>query len=188
MKSKAGKKQKASQVNQRLTLSEYLQQTIQKHQAGSWVEAKAGYQQILTIQPQHADALHLLGIVTAQLGQIEQGIQLIKKAISLNASNADYFLNLAKILHQQGNLTAAIAAYQQAIERNCELKLEIAQQLFTTALQYHQNNQVSQAEQLYQKILEIYSDYADCFNLLGVIAAQREDCEQAVSLFKQEPV
>ncbi len=187
MKSKihSKKQKKSSQPKQRLTLTEYLQQIMQWHQAGKWVEAEAGYQKILQIQPQQADALHLLGVVTAQLGKVEQGIELIKKAICLNGNNASYFFNLANILHQQSNITAAIEVYQQAVAINPTFAQESAQQLFSIALHLHQSHQFAQAEQLYQQILTIYPNYADCFNLLGVIAAQREECEQAVLLFKQ---
>lgn len=186
MKSKdRSKKSKISEPKQRLTLTEYLQQIMQWHQAGKWVEAEAGYQKILQIQPQQADALHLLGVVTAQLGKAEQGIELIQKAIRLNGSNASYFFNLASILHQQNNITAAIEAYQQAVVMNPEFAQESAQQLFSIALHLHQSHQFVQAEQLYQQILTIAPNYPDCFNLLGVIAAQREECEQAVLLFKQ---
>lgn len=186
MKSKdRSKKSKTSEPKQRLTLTEYLQQVMQWHQAGKWVEAEAGYQKILQIQPQQTDALHLLGVVTAQLGKAEQGIELIQKAIRLNGGNASYFFNLASILHQQNNITAAIEAYQQAVVMNPEFAQESAQQLFSIALHLHQSHQFVQAEQLYQQILTIAPNYPDCFNLLGVIAAQREECDQAISLFKQ---
>ena len=42
-----------------------LEQALQHHRAGRLQEAQALYQQILNTTPDHADALHMLGLLSA---------------------------------------------------------------------------------------------------------------------------
>ena len=43
-----------------------FEQAVDLHQRGRWDEAKALYQQILTLEPQHFDATHLMGLMACQ--------------------------------------------------------------------------------------------------------------------------
>jgi len=86
-----------------------------RQQAGQLVEAETYYRQVLAIQPDHADALHLLGLIAHQFGRPEVAVELIRRAIKRNGSNAAYFANLGTALRAQGKLEKAIAACRQAI-------------------------------------------------------------------------
>ena len=48
------------------------------------------------------------------------------------------------------------------------------------AVRYHQQGQLEQAAQLYQQFLARYPDHPDALHLLGVIAFQQGDCQQAI--------
>ncbi|MDP2401098.1 MAG: SEC-C metal-binding domain-containing protein, partial [Actinomycetota bacterium] len=48
-----------------------LQAALQHHNGGRLVEAEALYRQILSVQPNHADALHLSGLIINQRGEKE---------------------------------------------------------------------------------------------------------------------
>ncbi|HEY2250158.1 MAG TPA: tetratricopeptide repeat protein, partial [Planctomycetaceae bacterium] len=58
-------------------------------------QAEQIYQKILRVDPRHADALHLLGILGQQRGQPALAIEYIGKAIAVNGSKAVYHTNLA---------------------------------------------------------------------------------------------
>ena len=75
-------------------LQDIFQKGIQAHQAGQLPEASAIYQQILDIQPDHADASHLLGVIAYQTGNHKTAAQLISKAIRHDPSTAAYHCNL----------------------------------------------------------------------------------------------
>jgi predicted O-linked N-acetylglucosamine transferase (SPINDLY family) len=53
------------------------------------------------------------------------------------------------------------------------------------AVALHQQNQLAQAQQLYEDILRQVPKHFDALNLLGVIAMQRQDFPRALELFRQ---
>ena len=59
------------------TISEALAIAIQHHQAGRLQAAEQIYRQILAVEPNHADAIHLLGVIAHQAGKHELAVQYI---------------------------------------------------------------------------------------------------------------
>ena len=54
--------------------------------------------QALTLDPKHADSLHLLGLVHWQTNRRDLAVDLIASAIRCNPNNHEYFLNLGELL------------------------------------------------------------------------------------------
>ncbi|MBV9970010.1 MAG: tetratricopeptide repeat protein, partial [Xanthobacteraceae bacterium] len=77
---------------------------IAQHQAGRWVEAEAAYRKVLAQQPDHPDALHLLGVLAQQAGRPELAVDLIGQAIRRNGRNQFYFCNLGLALRDLGKV------------------------------------------------------------------------------------
>ena len=59
------------------TVSEAFAIAIQHHQAGRLQAAEQIYRQILQAEPDHADALHLLGMINAQAGHHRIAVEYI---------------------------------------------------------------------------------------------------------------
>ena len=75
-----------------------LQRAVSYHQLGQLDQAENIYRRILEDDPQHVDALHLLGLVTYQSGRTEIAINLIREAISLSPESSNILCNLNKSL------------------------------------------------------------------------------------------
>ena len=72
--------------------------SLQHHRANRLKEAQAACQQIIALDPGHADAMQLLGIVTHQLRQgSDEAIALVKRAIALDPRVPEYHCNLGLI-------------------------------------------------------------------------------------------
>lgn len=84
------------------------------HQAGRLREAETAYRQILEVDPAHAEALHLLGLVAHQLGQYEDAIRLMREAILLAGDQAAFHFNLGSVYLAHGQCESAIACYREA--------------------------------------------------------------------------
>ena len=88
---------------------------VAHHQAGRLAEAEACCRRVLVAEPSHADAMHLLGVIALQVGRHDVAVDLIRRAIRLNASNPNYFSDLGNACFAQGNLEAAVAACREVI-------------------------------------------------------------------------
>ncbi len=61
-------------------------------------QARALYRDILAADPDHAESLHLLGLITAQQGRPADGAAMIRRAISLAPGHAPHHNSLAAAL------------------------------------------------------------------------------------------
>jgi tetratricopeptide (TPR) repeat protein len=93
-------------------------QGLAQHQAGRIEAARDLYQQALLAQPDHFDALHLLGVISVQAGDARAGVALIERAVAVNPNVAAALSNLGWALTEAGRLDAAVAACQRAIALN----------------------------------------------------------------------
>src|SRR6266700_3661398 len=91
------------------TISETLAIAAQHYHAGRLQAAEQIYRQILAADPDHVDALHLLGLVASRLGRHEVAIEYISRAIALKGTEAALHSNLGAIFKDQGKLDEAVA-------------------------------------------------------------------------------
>lgn len=96
-------------------LSILLQQAIAHHQSSQTQEAKILYEKLLSIKPNHPDALHLLGLIEYSQGQVTKGEDLIRQALKIRPDSSMYQNNLANILQQNKRWSEAIEVYQHAL-------------------------------------------------------------------------
>ncbi|NYZ15442.1 tetratricopeptide repeat protein [Azospirillum sp. RWY-5-1] len=92
-----------------------LTTAVAHHQTGRLAEAEAGYRAVLRTQPNHPDALHLLGVLAIQSGKPAVAVDLIRKAIARNGRAAAYHDNLGSALAAGGNHKDAANAHAQAL-------------------------------------------------------------------------
>jgi Flp pilus assembly protein TadD len=99
-----------------LTIDQALHLAIRYHSAGNLVDAEKIYQQILRALPHHAEAAHLLGVLSGQRGDFITAIDLLNRAVTLNPQNPQYYKNLGKALHDSGRIDEGIVATRKAVE------------------------------------------------------------------------
>jgi len=83
---------------------------IKLHQGGRLDEAEQAYRGILATEPDHAGALHLLGVIRDQQGLREEALELIGRAIAANPAKAGYHNNYgAALLSLERNADAEVS-------------------------------------------------------------------------------
>src|SRR4051812_27628140 len=92
-----------------------FQPIVELHRAGKFAEAEAGYHQVLTQEPNHADALHMLGLLYHQTGRSAQGIGFIQKSIAVLPTNPMAFSNLAELVRSVGQFAEAERLCRQSL-------------------------------------------------------------------------
>jgi predicted O-linked N-acetylglucosamine transferase (SPINDLY family) len=98
-----------------LALQAKFNQAMALHQQGKLAEAEHIYGEVLRQQPIHFDALHLLGIIAAQTRRTERAVELIRRAIGLNAKVAAAHSNLGNALRDLKRPADALASHDKAI-------------------------------------------------------------------------
>ncbi len=92
-----------------------LMDAVVAHRAGRLDAAAANYRAILKAQPDHPDALHLLGLVFHQRGNQEEALRLIGRALRLAPANGAFANSLGLALLAQNRLGEAEAAFTRAL-------------------------------------------------------------------------
>ncbi|MBR1089107.1 tetratricopeptide repeat protein [Bradyrhizobium manausense] len=83
-------------------------------QSGRMAEAELCCQQALTLDEQHPDALHLLGVLCFHAQQPDAAVEWIGRAVR-QAPKPEYVLSLATVLERQGRLEDAQQHYSHAL-------------------------------------------------------------------------
>ncbi len=124
-----------------------LQTAIEAHQQGQLELAEKGYRKILASSPDHADALHLTGLLAFQRGALMEAKNLIKKAIGQNNQMALYYANLGRVEMAMENPSAAIDAWNSALtlsDDRADIHSDIAGAMFKNG---HYDEAMQQADQ-----------------------------------------
>lgn len=96
---------------------EQLNRALRLHQGGKLAAAKTIYEQILEASPTHSDALHLLGVIYHQIGQNDDAVSFISRALNIDPHNEVYQNNLGSAYLAQGRITEAAACFEKAIRK-----------------------------------------------------------------------
>ncbi|MES2354466.1 MAG: tetratricopeptide repeat protein [Pseudomonadota bacterium] len=192
-----------------------LQDALAHHQAGRLPEAEAIYRQILQMQPNDADAHHLLGVIAIQVGKSEVAIELIGKALKLRPDFPEAYINLGNALSDQNRLDEAIACYRQAIKFKSDAaeahnnlgmalrdqgKLSDAIACYRQAITFKSNNpeayvnlgnalkeqgKIDEAIACYHQAIQCKPDFADAHNSLGIALKNQGKINEAIICYRQ---
>jgi tetratricopeptide (TPR) repeat protein len=181
-------------ANPQRQIDALLQQAVALQQNAAYAEAEELYREILTLRPKHFDAIQLLGALTLQSGRIEEGIDLLKKAVAINSMQAPIHSNLAfaynalrrfkeglasanrslalqsnfvDALNNRGNALAGLDAPVEALasfERALKLRPEFAQAWSNRACVLRDLGRPADALTSCDQAIALQPDYADAWS------------------------
>ncbi len=97
-------------------IAERMREAYRLHQAGELDAAAQGYERILRLRPQDADALFLLGEIEHRRGRLERAIGLLEQAVEANPTLPAFQRELGAALQAAGRLPQAAERYARALE------------------------------------------------------------------------
>jgi len=168
-----------------LTIEQAMQTAVAHHRAGRLGDAEAIYRQVLGVQPDNPDALHLLAVIAAQEGRHDAAIDLIRKAITLDPGNHGYHCDLGNFLRKRGQLDQALASYHRALS----LRPDHAQTHNSLGNAWRSSRQFDLAIASYNKavslrpdLVEAHINLAICQRAIGQMDKSIASCRKALSL------
>jgi len=140
-----------------------FKQGMALHQQGKLREAERLYEEVLQTHPTHFDALHLLGVIATQTRRTKRGVELITKAIGLNAKAAAAHSNLGNALTILKRPAEALASCDKAIA----LKPDFAEAHNNRGNALLDLMRPADALASYDKAIALKPDYAEAYNNRG---------------------
>ena len=164
-----------------LTLQQAFDMAVRHHQAGHLPEAEELYRQVLSLHPDHIDALHLSGVLAHQSGRNDQAISLIRRAIALRPNFPEAHSNLGIVLAASNQLDEAIAAYRKTIALSphfpgVHLNLGIA---------LEKKGDIDEAIAIYRQAILDKPGYAEAHNNLGNALKEKNQLDDAIAEYRQ---
>lgn len=148
------------------------------------------YRRILEVVPDHAGALHYLGVASHQLGRSAEGVMLIRQAIAIDPNDASAHANLGNVLKEQGDVDGAAQCYERALA----LAPNDAATLNNLGTIRKARGRLDEAVDLYRRALELDPELVEARHNLGnalILLGRHEqgldEYRHAVRLLPYEP-
>lgn len=156
-----------------LSPDQAMQEAMNLHRAGRFLRAAERYRQVLTVVPEHADALHLLGVTERQVGRPQEAVRLICRALELQPDTPLYLNNLADAYLASGDPAQSEGAARRAIAQQPDL----AEAHYNLGAALRQQGAVEAAISAFRSALALRPDYQDAQLGIGdtLVAADRHD-------------
>jgi Flp pilus assembly protein TadD len=148
---------------------------------GQFAQTERVCRQIIAARPANADAHNILGVSLAALGQMDEAVAALKRAIKINSHAASYHANLGEILRQAGRLDEASEAIEEAIK----LEPDNPQALNNLGIIHYERKEFELAVASYRRALELRPGMAEAYNNLGNALRPTGDTEGALQAYQE---
>jgi tetratricopeptide (TPR) repeat protein len=187
------------------------------HQQGQWSQARKAYEHLLLLEPRHADAMFLLGLIAVHTGKTMRAVDWFDKAIGVRPNYAEAHTNRGLALQQMQRLDEAIVSLERAVQlkSNASSLLNLCQALLQSGrwqstrdhaqsvLQLEPLNPEglynmgmacmglglwSDAQRAFEALVQIQPNRAPAWSNLGLVYKKLTQYDQALKCFDQASV
>jgi Tfp pilus assembly protein PilF len=170
-----------TQSDQKLSLEQAMKLAFEYQSKGRLADAEVLLKRILQAAPQHAHALHLLGVMNHNIGNTELAINMITQAVSINPKEGPFFSNLGEMCRLMKRVDDAIRYGEQAVM----LTPDSASSYSNLGIAYYDDKQLDKAFTCQQRALDINPKQVSAINNMGSIARERKDKGGAIAYYCQ---
>ncbi len=169
-----------NEINTKSSLTDRMHQLMQGAWAyknkGDFAQAELACHQIIQVQPNHADALNLLGVLMLQDGRVDIATEYFKKAVHIKNKNPEFFSNLGLAFHEQGLLAEAERNYRKAISIDPDY-VDAYYNLHAVLLN---QDDLEPATKYLRKVVKLQPQDHDARFMLGVLLEYRGNIKEAI--------
>jgi len=162
-----------------------LSRGLEFHKAGDVGQAAGIYADILSRNPKHPGALHLLGVLFYQSGTGTRAANLISQAVELEPDNPVFLMNLGNALQCDGQLIRAEESFRRALALRPDFAEAFNNLGTTLAGQFRLNEAIDcfgQAISISPSNPEPYNNRGNAYQTLKRVDAALLDFQEALRL------
>ena len=147
---------------------------------GALQAAQKTYEHILAVEPGHVASLHMLGLVYAQNGQAQKGVDLLCRVLEAEPNNAQAYFGLGFAMCKLKQFAAGIECYDKAMA----LQPQFAEAACDKGSALIEVQQCAQAVASFDLAIAWRPDYADAYVYRGNALMGLQDTEAAIRSFE----
>ena len=166
-------------------LEHMAQSAAAMQKIGRLDEAEALYRQIVAAQPRNPAALHMLGVVLAQLNRTSEALEMIEASLAVSPQDDVALTNRGKILLSEGRLPDALASFDAALAADPDN----VNALLSRGVTLQEMGRLSDALRELKRCVSLYpqnalslGEYANTLSSLGQWEAALESYDRALEL------
>jgi protein O-GlcNAc transferase len=159
--------------------SELAEQAMRLHEEGRLAQAEALYRQVLTTDPDHFDAQHLLGMLCLQQGRTQEALALVTGALEARPDDPHTLSTYGAVLHKLGRYEEAVAIYDKALIA----WPDFTDTLVNRGIALKDLKRFDEALASYQKALAIDPAYTPAFINKGILLSELQRLEEALECY-----
>jgi predicted O-linked N-acetylglucosamine transferase (SPINDLY family) len=150
-------------------------------QSAEFAQAERIYEQILRGDPLLPVVWHRLGLVHVRQGKIEQAVEPLGRAVSLDSSNAAFQSDLGTLYRELGRIDEAIDYLQQAVQ----LAPADAQVQYALGAALQQRQDPIGAKLRFQQAVRLRPEFAEAWNDLGIVHQWLGELDESGACFER---
>jgi protein O-GlcNAc transferase len=160
--------------------TDLLQTAIEHHRSGDLPRAETACRETLRIDPRHADALHLLGVIAFQKQDHVVAVDRIGQAIDADPGRPELYNSLGNVYRALGCPVEALGAFRQAIRLNPDFSIAY----HNLALVLAEQGQSSGATACFERAVQLDPQSIPGWMNLGSALAERGELDDAAACFE----
>jgi protein O-GlcNAc transferase len=150
------------------------------HRAGQLAQAEQLYQQILQMDPRHADALHLLGLIVFNAGDAAAAENFLRRAVAATPSEAEFRNTLGVVCQSLGKLRDAANCFQAAVKR----QPNYAEAMSNLGALLSEEGRLTESAQWARRASVTKPGYAEPLNNLGNTLVKQGLVDEALAAYR----
>jgi tetratricopeptide (TPR) repeat protein len=153
----------------------------QYHATGNVTLAEQYAASVLEEEPNHAEALQLLGLIAQQKGKPAEALAYLNRALTVNGSNAAAWQQAGDILLATGDVPGGITYYEQALR----LRPDFAEGYNTLGLALQRVGNRARAIESFQRATRLAPSFVPALNNLGAALQHQGHWKEAAAAYEK---
>ena len=162
-----------------LAVRELLGAAMKKHHGGNLFAANEMYQQVLKMDASNVGAMHMLGLLASQVGQIDSALVFYSEALKIEKKQADIYADRGGAYLVLGKPAEAAIDFEAAID----LDRSNSDYFYNLALALQGLGKAEAAKSSYLKTIALSPNHALALNNLGGIYHAQNKFRKAIDSY-----